>query len=102
MLKKVLVLTAAGVLTAGLAMASSQGEELYQKHCSSCHPNGGNIINAQKTLHKQSLEANGVKTVDDIVDKMRHPGPGMMTFDETTLPDAQAKAIAEYVLATFK
>ena len=40
--------------------------------------------------------------MDDIVDKMRHPGPGMMTFDETALPDAQAKAIAEYVLATFK
>jgi cytochrome c6 len=33
---------------------------------------------------------------------MRNPGPGMTTFDEKTIPDKQAKEIAEYILKSFK
>jgi cytochrome c6 len=32
---------------------------------------------------------------------MRNPGPGMTAFDEKTIPDTDAKEIAEYVLKTF-
>ncbi len=78
------------------------GEALFKQHCSPCHADGGNIVNPQKTLHKKDREANGVKTAADIVGKMRNPGPGMTKFDEKTVPDKDAKMIANYILKTFK
>jgi cytochrome c6 len=33
---------------------------------------------------------------------MRNPGQGMTTFDEKTIPDKEAKEIADYILKTFK
>ena len=77
-----------------------RGAALFKQHCFTCHPDGGNVINPQKTLHKKDREANGVKTAADIVGKMRNPGPGMTKFDEQTIPDADAREIAEYVLKT--
>jgi cytochrome c6 len=79
-----------------------KGEALFKQNCSPCHPDGGNIINPQKTLHKKALEANGIKKAADIVAKMRNPGPGMTKFDEKSLPEKDAKEIAEYILKTFK
>lgn len=81
--------------------AAKSGEELFKQHCAVCHAEGGNTINPKKTLHKSNREENGVKTAEDIIMKMRNPGPGMNKFDEKTLPEADAKAIAEYVLKTF-
>ncbi len=78
-----------------------KGEPLFKQYCSSCHADGGNTVNPQKTLHKKDREANGVKTASDIIGKMRNPGPGMIQFDEKTIPDKEAKDIAEYILATF-
>lgn len=78
-----------------------RGAELFKQHCFPCHPDGGNVINPQKTLHKKDREVNGVTTAADIVGKMMNPGPGMTKFDEQTLPDADAREIAEYVLKTF-
>jgi mono/diheme cytochrome c family protein len=77
------------------------GEELFKQHCMVCHPDGGNIINPQKTLHRRSREENGIKTAEDIIKNMRNPGPGMTPFDEKAIPDSDAKAIAEYLLKTF-
>lgn len=81
--------------------AGMSGEALFKQHCVACHPDGGNVINPQKTLHKKDREANSVKTAEDIIGKMRNPGPGMTKFDEKTISDADAKAIAEYELKTF-
>jgi cytochrome c6 len=78
------------------------GKKGFEKHCSSCHPKGGNIVNPKKTLEKAALKANGVKSAKDIIAKMRKPGPGMNTFDVKTVSDKEAKAIAEYILKTFK
>ena len=86
------------ISTANTARAAANGEELFKQRCSVCHPNGGNVINPQETLHKGEREVN---TVEEIVGKMRHPGPGMSTFDSKFLPDPDAKAIAEYILKTF-
>lgn len=74
----------------------------FDQHCAACHPKGGNIINPKKTLSKKSLAENGVKSEKDIVAKMRNPGPGMTKFDAKAVPDAEAKAIAKYIMATFK
>ncbi len=77
------------------------GEELFTANCKVCHPDGGNIINPAKTLHKKDRLAHDVKTAADIVKKMRNPGPGMTKFDEKTVSDKDAHAIAEYVIKTF-
>lgn len=87
--------------TANTAQAGANGEDLFKKNCSACHPNGGNIINPQKALHKTNRESNKVNTEEAIIGKMRNPGPGMSKFDVNFLPNTDAKAIAEYILKTF-
>ncbi len=92
-------------VTAGFAKEAAKvkaGEELFKKNCSVCHPDGGNIINPQKTLHKKDLDASNITKPADIISKMRSPGPGMTKFDETTITDKEAGEIAAYIMKTFK
>ncbi len=86
---------------AGSEAPKIDGKALFEKHCSVCHKDGGNIINPQKTLKSSDLKTSGKDSVDAIVGVMRNPGPGMQKFDEKTLSDDEAKAIAEYVLKAF-
>jgi cytochrome c6 len=95
------------VFTASTAFADMKGGKInakaeFEEHCAACHKDGGNIVNPKKTLSKKDREANGVKSAADIVKLMRNPGPGMTKFDEKTVPDKEAKAIANYVVKTFK
>lgn len=92
----------ASVAAAATGKGKIDGKAEFDVHCSGCHPSGGNVINPAKTLLKMNREANGVKSVKDIVRKMRKPGPGMKQYDRKELSDAKAKAIAEYVIKTFK
>jgi len=87
------------------------GKVLFKNNCSPCHPDGGNIINPKKTLHKKDLDANKITTAEDIVKKMRNPGPspthpqdwaGMKMFDQKAISDQDAYNIADYILKTFK
>ena len=91
--------------------AEHPGKELFQNNCSACHPDGGNIINPKKTLHAKDLDANKITTADDIVRKMRNPGPspthpqdwaGMKMFDQKAISDQDAYRIADYILKTFR
>ena len=84
------------------AAEGSEGEQAFIKHCAVCHPGGKNIINPAKTLSKKVLSENGIRSAADIVGQMRNPDPGMTRFDEKTLPDETARAIAEYILKTFR
>ena len=84
------------------AAEASPGEQAFVKNCAVCHPKGGNIINPAKTLDKKALAANGIREPADIVGKMRNPGPAMTQFDEKAIPDGTARAIADYILKTFK
>lgn len=91
------------ILTGGVGSAAAKpGETLFKQYCVACHPDGGNIINPQKSLHKKDLEKNKIMTADDIVKVMRNPGPGMSKFDAKTIPDKNARQIAEYILSTYK
>ncbi len=94
-------LLAGGSLAADKAKKIS-GEAEFKEHCAVCHADGGNTINAAKTLHKKDRDANGIKNQVDIVAKMRNPGPGMTQFDKKTIPDKEAQAIATYIMKTFK
>ncbi len=99
-------------LAAALSAEEAQktGEALFKQNCSPCHPDGGNILNKEKTLSKKDREMNNIRTADDIVKKMRNPGAfdfhpnqwsGMKIFDDKKLSDEDARNIAEYVLKTF-
>ena len=96
----VILTLAASALMAATAFAG--GEDIFKAKCSSCHPDGGNMMKKDKTLHKKDLEANKLKTARDLVKYMRAPGPGMPKFDKKSLPNADAKLLAEYILTTFK
>ncbi len=93
--------TVAGV-SAKEASKESRGEQLFMKHCSKCHPNGGNVVTVTKTLNPKDREANNVKTEEDIIKLMRSPGPGMVKFGKKVISEKDARAIAEYILKTFK
>jgi cytochrome c6 len=106
LIASVALLAACSFATAGFA-DTKKGEKIdgakeFKEHCAVCHPDGGNIVNPKKTLSKKDREANGIKTVKDIIKNMRNPGPGMTKFDEKTISDKEAKAIADYILKTFK
>jgi len=102
----VLVVTVGLALpAAGLSAAEkkeSPGARLFQQHCVACHPDGGNIIKPALSLRKKDMDAHGVKTADDIVGKMRNPGPGMTRFDTKMISDKDAKEIAKYILQAYK
>ena len=103
--------TLAGVITAVAVFSfaapvfakekTTSGEELFKTHCAACHSDGSNIVNPKKTLHKKDREANNIQKPEDIVKIMRSPGPGMTPFDKATIPDNDAKKIADYILKTF-
>lgn len=88
--------------TAPHPAATERGRQLFKERCAPCHPDGGNVITPRKTLYGGVLADNGITAPADIVNKMRNPGPGMARFDAATIPDADARLIAEYVLATFR
>lgn len=90
------------VAGANAAVKASPGEQAFVKYCAVCHANGGNIVNSAKTLSKKVLAANGIKSAADIVKNMREPGPLMTRFDKETIDDKTARAIADYILKTFK
>ncbi|HLO25569.1 MAG TPA: c-type cytochrome [Geobacteraceae bacterium] len=78
------------------------GGDIFKAKCSACHPDGGNIMKKDKTLHRKDREANKLKGVNDLVKYMRAPGPGMPKFDAKALPDKDAREVAEYIMKTFK
>jgi cytochrome c6 len=84
------------------AATAHPGEKLFTQQCAVCHPQGGNIINPQKTLSKKILAANNIKTEQDIIKVIRNGAPGMTKFDTAAISDEDAKLIAGYILKTFK
>lgn len=77
------------------------GEALFKQHCAVCHPDGGNVVKPEYSLHSKALKARNINRPEDIVRIMRNPGQGMNRFDEATIPDKDAMAIAEYILRTY-
>ena len=93
---------AVGSMAAEEKTMKASGEKEFNEHCAVCHPEGGNIINSAKTLKKKDLDANGIKTSADIVKLIRNPNAGMTKFGKKTISDKNAKAIADYIMMTFK
>ena len=102
LLVSVLAVCCVGTIAFAEKASKDPGEAEFNEYCALCHPEGGNIINPKKTLHKKDLEANNIKNQADIINLMRKPGPGMTTFDEKTLSDNEAKDVAKYIFKAFK
>jgi mono/diheme cytochrome c family protein len=82
--------------------ADDIGEQLFKKHCITCHKNGGNILNKEKPIGRASLASRGITTPEEIEKVMRNPGPKMIAIDESKIPDTEAIKIGEYILRTFE
>jgi cytochrome c6 len=102
LLVSVLMVCFIGAISFAEKASKETGEAEFKEHCALCHPEGGNIVNPKKTLHKKDREANNIKREADIVKLVRKPGPGMTTFDTKTLSDKEAREIAKYIFMTFK
>jgi cytochrome c6 len=78
------------------------GEALFKQYCAVCHPDGGNASDPERPLYGSVLQSKRITSPDDIVKIMRNPLSRMIRFDPSTLSDKDARAIAEYILETFK
>jgi cytochrome c6 len=96
----IVLLASTGCLWSSVA-AATDGKALFDRYCSGCHYEGKNSIYPGKPLYRLYREANGLRTNRDLVAKMRRGGQGMPGFAPRQLPDADAKAIAEYIMRTF-
>jgi cytochrome c6 len=85
-------------LACPLMIAGSAGaNEVFDKNCASCHSGGGNIMNPDKTLSKEALEANDVNSVD-AVKKLVSEGKAPMPAFKGTLDDTQIADVAAFVI----
>ena len=98
-----ILLAAAGTVSAQQKPLESSGERLFIENCSKCHPGGGNVINPAKSLQKPALEKSNLMTEAAIVRYLLNPGPGMprLIHREHGLSEAQAGSIARYILGGF-
>ena len=77
------------------AVFAATGEDVFKAKCAACHPDGGNIMKPGETLK-------GMKDSKKIIAKIRKGGGGMAAFDAKAISDADAKAVADYIIKTFK
>ena len=97
---------AAGVLAGAMAIAPAAfaadieaGAQVFAGNCAACHAGGNNVIQNEKTLRKDALEAyldGGFKEAS-IVYQVTNGKNAMPAFGGR-LTDTQIQTIAEYVL----
>jgi cytochrome c6 len=81
-----------------LTIAGSAGaNEIFDKNCAACHAGGGNIMNPEKTLTKESLQKSGMDSVN-AVKKRVSEGKAPMPAFKGTLSDAQIDEVAAFVI----
>lgn len=89
------------IMAPGCKCYDASPADLFSLHCAACHPSGGNTINPMRTLHTKDLNANNIRTPEDIVEKIRNPGTGMPRFSNAVITRKDALRIGEYILATY-
>jgi cytochrome c6 len=89
------VVLSTSLLASAACAAGATGETIFKAKCAACHPDGGNIMNPKEPLK-------GLKDSKKIVSKIRKGGGGMTAFDAKAVSDADAKAVADYIIKTFK
>ena len=101
--KSALSTTSSSVSTPAVRLERSPaGEALFRQFCFNCHPDGGNVSDPKKSLQGSALRENNITNPENIVKIMRNPQSRMIRFDVGTISDRDARAIAEYVLDSFR
>ncbi|MEE9346110.1 MAG: c-type cytochrome [Methylococcales bacterium] len=72
-------------------------EVLFQKYCSACHSNGGNIMDPEKTLSQEHLTKNGIDNIGSISALVSTGKTPMPAFGKH-LSDEEIAEVAKYVL----
>ena len=73
------------------------GEKIFQQNCSVCHEGGNNIIISEKNLKRESLEMNGMNSVESISYQVTNGKNGMPAFGGR-LKEEDIKDVASYIL----
>jgi cytochrome c6 len=73
------------------------GEKIFTANCSACHAGGNNVIMPEKTLKKEALETNGMKSFDAITYQVTNGKNAMPAFGGR-LSDNDIEDVANYVL----
>lgn len=73
------------------------GARLFQSNCTTCHLNGGNVINGPKTLRKEALRRYGMDSLDALQQQITNGKSAMPAFKQRLTPE-QVEAVAIYVL----
>jgi hypothetical protein len=76
----------------------SVGEWKFREHCSSCHPDGGNIIRTDMPLRGAPML--GDFTV--FLSLIRNATPPMPDFDPSKITDEEAKELYDYITNTMR
>ena len=73
------------------------GKRLFISNCNVCHINGNNLIIPEKNLEKETLEINGMNTIDAIVYQVINGKNGMPAFGGR-LKENEIEAVSNYVI----
>lgn len=73
-----------------------RGGRLFENHCAGCHVNGGNVIRRSKTLKRQDLLREGVKSAADVA-RIAAQGKGQMSGYGKVLGEGGPEAVGAWV-----
>jgi cytochrome c6 len=79
------------------AINLEKGKELFLENCTVCHIGGSNLIIPEKNLNKNSLEANGMNSLNAITYQIINGKNGMPAFGGR-LQEEEIEILASYVL----
>ncbi len=88
---------AAVAMAASVNISNVSANDVFAKYCSSCHKDGGNIMNPKKTLSKDHLATNKVDNIGSISALITSGKPPMPAFGKD-LSDKEIADVAKYVL----
>jgi cytochrome c6 len=73
------------------------GKEIFFSNCNVCHINGKNLIIPEKNLEKETLEINGMNSIDSIIYQVINGKNGMPAFGGR-LKENEIEAVSNYVI----
>jgi cytochrome c6 len=74
-----------------------KGEKLFNANCTACHLGRNNVIIPEKDLKKETLEANGMNSVEAITYQVKNGKNGMPAFGGR-LSENEITQIANYLV----
>nr|YP_010335941.1 cytochrome c553 [Tsunamia transpacifica]QUE27832.1 PetJ [Tsunamia transpacifica]UNJ14347.1 cytochrome c553 [Tsunamia transpacifica] len=84
--------------TTAMAADIEHGEQIFTANCAACHAGGNNVIMPDKTLKKEVLEENSMKSVDAITTQVNNGKNSMPAFGGR-LSSEDIEDVANYVLS---